>query len=55
MLLEGGGRVRESTGIRADAAAREVRTTNKHHAEDIYHARMLQLARARAGGTPRRV
>lgn len=49
MLLEGHGRRRESTGIRADAIAPAVREQHRRHAEDIYHARMLQLARSRVG------
>lgn len=49
MLLEGHDRRRESTGIRCDASSPAVREANRRHAEDIYHARMLQLARQRVG------
>lgn len=49
MLLEGHGRKRESTGIRADATSPQLRAKNKARAEEIYHARMTQLARGRVG------
>jgi hypothetical protein len=49
MLLEGTGRRRESTGIRADASTSEKRKELKLQAEEVYHARMVQLARGRVG------
>jgi integrase len=49
MLLEGTGRKKESTGIRRDATSSEVRKLNRAKAEEVYHARMVQLARGRVG------
>jgi len=49
MLLEGTGRQKESTGIRRDARAPALRKQNREAAEEIYHARMTQLARRRVG------
>lgn len=49
MLLEGHGRKREPTGIRHDAKSAKVRKANREAAEDIYHERMRQLARAKFG------
>src|SRR5688572_5047074 len=49
MLLEGHGRKRESTGIRSDAKSTKVRQANRAAAEGIYHARMVQLGRAKHG------
>jgi site-specific recombinase XerD len=49
MLLEGHGRKRESTGIRSDARAPKIRQQNRDQAEQVYHARMVQLARAKVG------
>lgn len=49
MLLEGTHRKRESTGIRADATSSELREHLRLQAEEVYHARMVQLARLRVG------
>jgi len=49
MLLEGTGRKKESTGIRRDASSAKIRKANRAQAEEIYHARMTQLARERVG------
>jgi integrase len=48
MTLEGHAR-KESTGIRHDAASAAVRKALRDQAEQVYHARMVQLARARVG------
>lgn len=49
MTLEGHGRRRESTGIRRDASSPAVRKALRAQAEEVYHARMVQLARAKVG------
>ncbi len=49
MLLEGTERRRESTGIRRDAPTSEKRLLARAQAEEVYHARMVQLARQRVG------
>lgn len=49
MLLEGHGRRRESTGIRREASSPKLRAKLKEQAEEVYHARMIQLARGRVG------
>src|SRR4051812_45232056 len=50
MRLEGHGGVRrEPTGIRHHAKSAEIRKQLEAQAEEIYHARMVQLARSRVG------
>lgn len=58
MLLEGHGRVkpdgnrvaaRQSTGIKREGASPKLRKALRAQAEEVYHARMIQLARARVG------
>lgn len=49
MLLEGTGRQRESTGIPWQASTAEKRKDLKAQAEDVYHARMVGLAREKVG------
>jgi integrase len=49
MLLEGHGRKRESTGIKREASSAQVRKALRAQAEEVYHARMVQLARAKVG------
>lgn len=44
-----GTKLREPIKIRCDAASPEVRKLNKAAAEEVYHARMVQLARAKVG------
>lgn len=48
MVLEGHGR-KESTGIRRDGSSAAMRKLLRAQAEEIYHARMVQLARTRVG------
>jgi hypothetical protein len=48
MTLEGHAR-KESTRIRHDASSAAVRKALRDQAEQVYHARMVQLARARVG------
>jgi integrase len=47
MLLEGHGRKKESTGIRHDAASAAIRKALRAQADEVYHGRMVQLARAK--------
>lgn len=49
MTLEGHGRLRESTGIRRDASSAQMRKALRAQAEEVYHARMVQLARQKVG------
>ena len=49
MLLEGHGRMKASTGIRHDASAPAIRKALRAQAEEVYHARMVQLARGKVG------
>lgn len=49
MLLEGHGRKRESTGIKRDAKSAAIRKLLRAQAEEVYHARMVQLARQKVG------
>lgn len=49
MLLEGTGRTKENTGIRHDGSSATLRKQQKAQAEEIYHARLTQLAKSRVG------
>jgi len=49
MLLEGTGRKKENTGIRHDGSSQTLRKQQTAQAEEIYHARMTQLAKGRVG------
>jgi integrase len=49
MLLEGTGRKKENTRIRHDGSSATLRKQQEAQAEEIYHARMTQLAKGRVG------
>jgi hypothetical protein len=49
MLLEGTGRKKENTRIRHDGSSATLRKQQAAQAEEIYHARMTQLAKGRVG------
>lgn len=49
MLLEGQGRKKESTGIKHQARSPKVQAALRAQAEQIYHARMVQIARGKVG------